>query len=210
MAHLVLLGDSIFDNKAYVGAEPDVVSHLRAMMPDDWQATLAAVDGSVAEGVVRQAAKIPAGATHLFVSAGGNDALMNADLLTLPAHSSAAVFDQLADRVSDFEARYRAMLEALRRLDLPITVCTVYFPNFADAAMQKITTAALAAFNDAIVRQAIVAGLPVIDLRLVCDEKSDYANEIEPSGAGGRKIAAKILETAGRHDFSRRQTVVYA
>ena len=210
MAHLVLLGDSIFDNKAYVGAEPDVVSHLRALAPGDWQATLLAVDGSVAENVAGQAAKIPAGATHLFVSAGGNNALMNADILTLPAQSSAAVFDQLADRVSAFEFHYRAMLEALLRLELPTTVCTVYFPNFADAAMQKITTAALAAFNDVIVRQAIVAKVPVIDLRLVCNEKSDYANEIEPSGAGGRKIAAKILETAGRHDFSRRQTSVYA
>jgi hypothetical protein len=28
--HIALIGDSVFDNKAYVGRQPDVVEHLRA------------------------------------------------------------------------------------------------------------------------------------------------------------------------------------
>jgi hypothetical protein len=40
-------------------------------------------------------------------------------------------------------------------------------------------------------------GVDVIDLRLVCTEPSDYANPIEPSGAGGRKIAAAIAAAIG-------------
>src|SRR3954452_23575611 len=44
--HVVLLGDSIFDNDAYTGSEPDVVQHLRSMLPTGWSATLCAVDGA--------------------------------------------------------------------------------------------------------------------------------------------------------------------
>jgi hypothetical protein len=51
------------------------------MIPDEWRATLNAVDGNVVEDVARQLQKIPADATHLFISAGGNNALRNADIL---------------------------------------------------------------------------------------------------------------------------------
>jgi hypothetical protein len=34
-------------------------------------------------------------------------------------------------------------------------------------------------------------------LRLVCTEPSDYANPIEPSGSGGRKIALAIAASLG-------------
>lgn len=210
MAHIALLGDSIFDNRAYTAGEPDVVSHLQSMLPENWQATVCAVDGDVAEQVSGRMHKIPAGVTHLFVSAGGNNAIMNADILTLPANSAAQVFDTLANRITDFEFHYRAMLKAVLSRRLPTAVCTIYYPNFPDAAMQKIAVAALAAFNDAIIRQAIIHGLPLLDLRLICSEQDDYANEIEPSGKGGRKIAAKILELVETHDFSAGRTQIFS
>jgi hypothetical protein len=47
-------------------------------------------------------------------------------------------------------------------------------------------------FNDCITRAAFSRGLPVIDLRLICDQDEDYANPIEPSVRGGEKIAAAI------------------
>ncbi|HEX8734277.1 MAG TPA: SGNH/GDSL hydrolase family protein [Pyrinomonadaceae bacterium] len=209
MSHIVLLGDSIFDNKSYVGTEPDVISHLRQMLPVDWQATLNAVDGSVVENVGAQLAKIPAGATHLIVSVGGNNALMNADVLQLRADSAAEVLNVLANRAGDFESQYRRMLANILSRDLPTVVSTVYYPNFPDSLIQKIATTALTVFNDAIIRQAISAGVPFLDLRLICNEPDDYANEIEPSGKGGGKIAAKILEVARNHNFSNRRTSVY-
>ncbi len=33
----------------------------------------------------------------------------------------------------------------------------------------------------------------LIDLRLVCSDRADYANPIEPSGPGGMKIATAIV-----------------
>jgi hypothetical protein len=56
---------------------------------------------------------------------------------------------------------------------------------------------ALMMFNDVILRTAFERGVPVIDLRLVCTEPSDYANPIEPSGQGGRKIADAIVCALG-------------
>ena len=74
--HIVLLGDSIFDNAAYVpGRCPAVIDHVRSRLPVDWQATLLAVDGSVIADVYRQLGALPHDATHLVLSAGGNDAL---------------------------------------------------------------------------------------------------------------------------------------
>ncbi|HEX8370077.1 MAG TPA: SGNH/GDSL hydrolase family protein [Pyrinomonadaceae bacterium] len=209
MPHIVLLGDSIFDNKAYVGTQPDVITHLRQIIPADWRATLNAVDGGVVENIGAQLSKIPAEATHLIISVGGNNALVNADVLRMPAGSAAEVLNVLADRASDFEFQYREMLANVLRRGLPTAVSTVYYPNFPDSLIQKIATTALTVFNDVIIRQAISAGVPFLDLRLICNETSDYANEIEPSGKGGGKIAVKILEIIETHNFSNQRTCVY-
>jgi lysophospholipase L1-like esterase len=209
MAHIVLLGDSIFDNKAYVGGAPDVTAHLRQMIPQGWKATLKAVDGSVVENVKRQIQDAPADSTHFFVSVGGNDAIMNADILTMKASSAAEVFDALSNRTTDFEFQYREMLKTTLSGNLPTAVCTIYYPRFQEPIFQKLAVAALSAFNDVIIRQAVLNKLPVLDLRLICSEYDDYANEIEPSSKGGRKIAAKILEVAANHDFSDGKSVIY-
>ena len=211
MAHVVLLGDSIFDNKSYVGAGgKDVVAHLREAIPADWRATLKAVDGSVTENVSRQLSDLPETAMHLIISVGGNDALMNADVLQIRADSSARVLNELANRAERFELDYSEMLRTVLAKNLPTAVCTIYFPNFPDAQTQRIAVAALATFNDAIIRQAIINNLPLLDLRLICSEKADYANPIEPSDLGGRKIAQKIFELIEKHDFSKRRTQIFA
>src|SRR3712207_9595404 len=87
MNHVVLLGDSIFDNAAYVGGAPDVVRQVRQRLPHGSKATLRAVDGSTTPDVREQLRDLPADATHLIVSAGGNDALGHIDFLGAPARS---------------------------------------------------------------------------------------------------------------------------
>lgn len=191
MTHIVLLGDSIFDNAAYVSGGPDVVAQLRALLPPGARATLAAVDGAVIDGIARQLARLPADATHLVVSAGGNDALGHAGLLDRRATSSAEVLGWLADAVEGFERRYRALLGHLLARGLPVTVCTIYNGNLGPPA-QRAATVALAVFNDAILRLAAERAVPVIELRLMCTEPADYANPIEPSVRGGGKIARAV------------------
>ena len=87
--HVVLLGDSIFDNSRYTRGEPDVVTHLRGVLPAGALATLLAVDGTVTRSMAQQVSRIPRDATHLVVSIGGNDALGNRNLLEAPAASTA-------------------------------------------------------------------------------------------------------------------------
>lgn len=192
MSHLVLLGDSIFDNAAYTAGGPDVVTQLRGQLPAGWTATLAAVDGSQADAVAAQVSGAPADATHLVLSVGGNDALMASGLLDEPVYSSADALRLIAASVREFESRYRAAVTACRARGLPLVVCTIYNGNFPDPDYRERVVVALTAFNDAIVRTACLHGLDVIDLRAVCDLPQDYANPIEPSSVGGAKIARAI------------------
>jgi hypothetical protein len=211
MPRIILAGDSIFDNRAYIApGEPPVVEQVKSILPGGWHAMLLAVDGNVVKDVPRQLDRLPSDATHIFVSVGGNDALGHLGILAEGARSVAQVFDRVASLRERFERDYGYMLEMLLRRNLPAALCTIYFPHFPDADIQRRAVAGLANFNDCILRAAIAHGLPVLDLRLICDESADYANPIEPSAHGGAKIARVIRSVATEHDFSRRQTVVYA
>jgi hypothetical protein len=211
MGHVVLLGDSVFDNGAYVRpGEPDVVRQLRSTLPTSWRATLAAVDGAVTRSVPGQLGRMPPDATHLVVSAGGNDALCQQDVLEGRTRSVAEGLLELADVRDAFTRDYRAMLDAVLGRDLPTAVCTVYDPRFQDLSRQRIAVVALALFNDVVTREAFRRGLPVVDLRLVSSEEADYANPIEPSAYGGAKIALAIADVVLRHDFARRRSEIFA
>ena len=209
MNHIVLAGDSVFDNRRYTRGGDDVITHLRGRIPTEWQATLLAVDGNYVEHVEGQMRDLPDDATHVIVSAGGNDALRNIDILDQHVKSSSEVLVMLADRASAFEARYRAMLDGLLKIGRKTGVCTIYYPLIDNPSRQKAAVAALSVFNDVIIRQAFLAGLPLIDLRLVCNEQEDYANEIEPSVRGGSKIATAIVQMTTNHNFENRRTEVF-
>jgi len=193
MPHLVLIGDSIFDNAAYTRGGPDVVSQVRGLLPPGWEATLSAVDGSTTDHVAGQLGRLPKEATHLVLSVGGNDALRHQRILEAPASSMAESIEALADIASDFERRYRVAITACLDTALPLAVCTVYNGCFDDPSFQRLASATLTMFNDAIIRVAIEHALPVIDLRFVCVAAEDYANQIEPSSVGGAKIARVIV-----------------
>ena len=81
MKHVVLLGDSIFDNAVYVPNEPAVIKQLQKHLPSFWQTTLFAVDGDVTEDILKQTKNLPKTATHLILSCGGNDALRRSSIL---------------------------------------------------------------------------------------------------------------------------------
>ena len=194
--HIVLLGDSIFDNKAYTRGAPDVIRHLRDIVPSGWRATLAAVDGATALDVLQQLSRLPSDATHLVLSAGGNDALMNSDLLDTPVSSSSDTLRLFEERLGAFESAYRSVLDAMRAESARITLCTIY-NGALDGEMARLARVALMMFNDVILRAAFERQASVIELRTICTGPADYANPIEPSGTGGRKIADAISRAVG-------------
>jgi lysophospholipase L1-like esterase len=209
MSQVVLLGDSIFDNAAYVGNGPDVIQQLRVQLPADWNATLLAVDGSMTFNVSRQLDRLSADATHLILSIGGNDAINNADILQRSATSTADALNQLASAADQFEHDYHEMLRAVLSRNIPTAICTIYYPCFPDADVQRLSVTALTIFNDCIIRAAVANGLPLIDLRLICNDEGDYANPIEPSVQGGEKISAAIKSLVMEHDFTQKRTAVF-
>jgi hypothetical protein len=194
MPHLVLLGDSIFDNARYVPGEPDVVRQVQAVLPPSWQATLRAVDGATTASLASQMARLPSDATHLVVSMGGNDAIGASHLLYQNVTRVADAVMRLAEAQAGFARNYHAALDKVLAAGLPTAICTIY--DTPTRPEQPVIATALCVFNDVISRAAFTRGLPLIDLRLLINEDDDYSNPIEPSAQGGEKMARAIARLA--------------
>ena len=192
--HVVLLGDSIFDNGPYVPANETVSDHLSAILPAGWRSTLLAKDGAVVSSVAEfQIERIPQDATHLVLSVGGNNALaVSAYVLGMKANTIRDALAALAQPVQDFSEQYARLLDILRSRHLPLIVCTVYD---AVPGLQVAERMGLSLFNDVIARNVIAGGDIMMDLREICTEADDYSevSPIEPSSVGGAKIAREIL-----------------
>ena len=192
--HVALLGDSIFDNGSYTGGQPDVASNLRPLLPAGTSVSLLAKDGATTATFAPQRAAITPAMTHLVLSLGGNDALGSLGLLSVKVDNVGQGLHMLGQKVGQFEAAYRLIVDELRALRRTLLLCTIYDGSFDDMDFALIAQTALASFNDAIIRVAFEHDLPLLDLRRVCTEPKDYTLEIEPSGHGGRKIAAAIFD----------------
>ena len=202
MSHLVLIGDSTLDNAAYVQPGEDVTRLVRAALPPTWAVTRLALDGSVIADVVRQLAQLPATASHLIVSVGGNDAILKVGLLDEGAASMADALGKLARVREEFARDYRAMLDAVIGIGLPTAISTIYGGSAPDPIFQELVETALMPLNDCITREASSRGIPLIDLRVIFDRAEDYANPIEPSREGGQKLAGAIARLVAQHDFA--------
>lgn len=193
---LVLLGDSVIDNRAYVQpGEPDVPAQLAALLPGvliDARATDGAASAEILSEQLR--APLPEGC-WAALSAGGNDALNALHLLedSRPQPPSALLTELHRVREA-FRRDYAALLERIAAQGARALVMTIYNPHFAGehADLQAIAEAGLSLFNDVIQQEALARRLLVLDLRGLCDRAEDFANPIEPSCAGGLKIASAI------------------
>lgn len=200
MPHLVLAGDSVFDNASYVPGGPAVPEQVQHALGPDWQVTLRAVDGAVVAQVPAQLAQLPANATHLAISAGGNNALQSAWVLMLPTARVDQAMQKLAEVQTRFRQQYAAMMRAAAASGLPRIVCTIYdaipAPELPEGAR-----AALSLFNDVIVQEALRWRAAVLDLRAVCCRPEHFSelSPIEPSVAGGLRIAAALASFLKRH-----------
>jgi hypothetical protein len=198
--HVVLAGDSIFDNDEYVPGEPGVLAQLRASLPAGWLASKVAVDGDVINDVRRQVKNLPADATDLIVSVGGNDALGHSDLLAQvrgPADLPRLMYAPLGK----FRASYAAMLDLLTPISVRLQVCTIYTAiPFTEPLWRTLAPVAIGAFNQVIMEEAAIRGIEVLRLDRVCVEDVDYSvlSPIEPSAQGGQKIVDLIVASVQR------------
>lgn len=212
MEHIVLLGDSIFDNAAYVAAGCDVSSQLRACLGSGYRVSLLAHDGDVLADMARQVERLnrlETPPTWLVVSCGGNDVLGLVGAMQSPVRSVLEAAELLASWQAGFRREYQRMLDIVLACGRPTAVATIY--DGVPGLGASLRTA-LAPFNDVILREAVTRHLPVLDLRLVCDDPADYASSspIEPSAQGAARIATAIGELVATHSPTARHTIVYA
>lgn len=187
-----LLGDSVFDNGRYTAGGPNVGAQVGHALPQGWRVQSLAVDGAVTANIPAQLQRLPADASQLVLSVGGNDAMRQFDLLSHPVESMGQGLAMMSRIAEDFEGDYRKTVDACLKTGLPLTVCTIYNGNFPGPDNRRQVRIAVAAFNDAILRTAIDRKLTVIDLRQVCNRPEHFATAIEPSSAGGERIAQTI------------------
>jgi lysophospholipase L1-like esterase len=210
--HIALIGDSVFDNKVYVGDQPSTIEQLQKLLPGH-TCELLAVDGSVTDQVIERQLPRLSGQDVIFVSTGGNDALRYSDLIYTGFDSSA--IPKLKEAQDTFQAVYEKLITKLKDLGIPFVVFTIYSGNFGrtdDLGIPVPETAQDAAevlisiFNDIIYRVCAKYGVKVIENRDLFTSSEDYANPIEPSTLGSLKMAkamVSILKNAakrkGRH-----------
>ncbi len=209
MSHVVLLGDSILDNGAYVSGGSPVIEQLQSRLPREWKATLLARDGAIATTVLNQLQRMPADTSHLVLSAGGNDALESSSMLNSPESiSGLSMLKALTEAQQQFQQCYSELIRTIQRLRIPAVGCTIYE---AVPGLQPVERMALSLFNDIIVRELHAARFAILDLRAICTDKRDYSSvsPIEPSEIGGSKIARQIHSIVLSHDWTRGQSTLY-
>lgn len=211
MEHIVLLGDSIFDNAPYVAPGGDVLTQLRTVLGAGRCVSLLARDGDVLAdmaGQMARLAQLEAAPSWLIVSCGGNDVLGLVGEMQRSVSSVLQACELLATWQAAFQREYSRMLDLVLTAVKPTAVATIYdsVPGLAPGLRT-----ALAVFNDVIVREASRRHLPILDLRLVCTEPSDYAacSPIEPSALGAEKTAAAIAALVASHQAQAPHTIVY-
>ena len=194
--HIVLAGDSIFDNDGYVMGEAGVIEQLRMALPQGHSASKIAVDGDCIRHVRDQISGLPSNATDLVVSVGGNDARSHSALLAKLRHPNELPAIP-AQPLATFQADYAQMLDLIGTTGLRLCVCTIYTKiPFEDPLLRQFAPLAIARFNEVIVAEASARSIPVLPLHEVCTVPGDFSDvsPIEPSNQGGQKIVDRILQ----------------
>ena len=197
MAVVNLLGDSIIDNKIYVGPhELSVTEHLHNLCDDVINSI--AVDGHTTKDVIHnQLDLLPQYSTHQVLSIGGNDLLQNMYFLKNRERLSAnEVFEQAVGIMAPIKRRYQTIVEKLSLQNSNILLCTVYEGNLLnDPLLYDIalsSKAMVSMLNDIVYSTANTYNAEVLELRNIFTKPKDYANPIEPSHIGGSKFALEI------------------
>jgi hypothetical protein len=193
--HAVLLGDALQNIDLGLGdAERALVPQPR----NPWKLTVLRAEDVLQKRHVRA---FPEDATHIAISIAGGWAIESSGLLRGQAQSIHEALDTLAAAADEFDGAFAGLVAAALETGLPTVVCTLVPSRFSEPSQQRVAGTALAIFNDRVVRRAFGARLPIVDLRMVCDEEADYASESLLSHTGVRKVA-NVLRSA-LYDISR-------
>ncbi len=181
--HLVLLGDALQNIDL---GEGDRESALVPRPRNPWKLTVLEPSQVLQHKNVRA---IPGDASHIGVCLDGGWAIETSGLLLGGTQSIRDALDVLAAAADEFENIFGRLIAAATETGLPTVVCTLVPARYQEPSQQRVAATALAIFNDRILRRAFAARLSIVELRLVCDEESDYAKETLLSRSGVRKVS---------------------
>jgi len=196
--YVSLLGDSIIDNKVYVGDdELSVTEHLQHNSSSNF--TMIAVDGDTTEDVLEnQLDNLKEPVSHIVLSIGGNDLLQNLHLLQDETSGMKFALEKSSELIGEIQENYTKILEHLSNYDTKVLLCTVYEGDLKSDVMlaqfDKAGQAMLKMHNDTVYYLASKFEVDVLELRNIFTNKEDYANPIEPSHIGGEKLAKAIIQ----------------
>lgn len=191
---MLLLGDSILDNRPYTGGAPDTATHLRSILGAPWHVELLARDGATLSDIPGQLRRIPTRDAIVILSIGGNDLTQHIGLLARTGTTAGAVMGELLQIADQFTARYDEVARAVAAAVERTVLCTIYEVRLEPEEFAELARVPLGVLNDRIVRVAARLGLEVLELRDVCTSPSDFVLEIEPSARGAGKIAGAIAD----------------
>ena len=196
--HVSLLGDSIIDNKVYVGeGELSVTEHLQHKSSSYF--TMIAVDGDTTKDVLdNQLDNLKEPVSHIVLSIGGNDLLQNLHLLQDETSGMKFALEKCSELINEIQENYIKILEHLSQYDAKVLLCTVYEGDLESdlllAEYDKAGQVMLKMHNDTVYYLASKFEVDVLELRNIFTNKEDYANPIEPSHIGGEKLAKAIIQ----------------
>merc|ERR1719321_1155149 len=124
-----------------------------------------AQDGSMLEDVQqRQLPFIPESATHIVISASGNDLLALLNQMVVSHFSMNSVYAALVDGMANVAERYRDIMQELKSTGCHIACCTVYRPNFDHLFFKSLAMFSLGLHNSRIRATTVDLDISVVDL----------------------------------------------
>ena len=204
--------------------EKDVASHLNSMYKCSPQINIynRAVDGHTMQDLLDTQLSNEGlnEATHIITYIGGNDLLHNISFLQMTSKLSEVmgkdarigkwgarelnpsrnkVFEETYfEIIKPMQQEYESVVANLSNYRAKLLLCTVYegdlvdSDEFSDVIYSSKTM--LSIFNDLVYRTAQKYNAEVLELRDIFVSPEDYANPIEPSHTGGKKLAKAIKD----------------
>lgn len=190
ITHVVLFGDDLGRMPRIRDLGPGQLE--RQLLPgagDDWRLSLVRADDVLSRSPLAQ---VPADATHVVISLEGNRAIAASGMLQGHPGSYEEALARLSLAADEFETVIEGLIRSALATRLPVAICTMYLPLHRHPVKQRAAATALAIFNDRILRQAIAAGISVVDLRPICAAPGDYSASGLLSRSALSRVAALI------------------
>lgn len=184
---IILLGDSIFKNNAYVPYGYSIEMQVKNKVKGQEVLCLAQDNSSITD-VYNQVEQIPEEynnrRTHIFLCVGGNDILDN----YVYEYNNLDNMENLNNCFTE----YKNLIKTIQRKmpDAKLAILDIYYP---DKSRFKSFYPVLSEWNKRIYKYAKNQNIRVIKISNILTNADDFSFSIEPSAAGGNKIVNALL-----------------